>query len=121
MHGLRLQQVGPAHQRGVVRYGVQPHSAELAQHQAVADEVLGLGVAPVVQMLNNQQPQDHLDWCGWSAGLSRTRPSSAQISFDLLEDLVVFEQPIQFSQLRFKPQFERGYQLEQVDWRGPIS
>jgi hypothetical protein len=48
-------------------------------------------------------------------------PTSAQIGFDLAEDLIVFEQLIQFGQLGFEPQFERGYQGEEVDWRGSIS
>ena len=48
-------------------------------------------------------------------------PPSAQIGFDLLKDLIVFEEPIQFGQLGFEPQFERGYQGEQVDWLRPIS
>ena len=55
MHRLWLQQIGPAHQRGVMRHWVQPETAELAQHQAVTDEVLRLRVAPVVQMLHDQQ------------------------------------------------------------------
>jgi len=46
------------------------------------------------------------------------RPSSAQITFDLLEDLVVFEEPIQFGQLGFEPQFKCSYQ---GDRRGSIS
>ena len=48
-------------------------------------------------------------------------PTSAQIGFDLLEDLVVLEQPIQFGQLRFKVQLQRWHQRKQVDWRGPVS
>jgi len=39
----------------------------------------------------------------------------------LLKDHVVFEQPIQFGQLRLKAQLQRGHQGEQVDRRGPIS
>jgi hypothetical protein len=49
------------------------------------------------------------------------RPTSTQIGFDPSEDLVVFEQPIQFGQLGFEAQLKRGYQGEQVDWFGPIS
>ena len=48
-------------------------------------------------------------------------PTSAQIGFDLLEDLVVFEQPIQLGQLRFEVQLKRWHQRKQVDWRGPVS
>jgi hypothetical protein len=48
-------------------------------------------------------------------------PPSAQVRFDLLEELVVFEQPIQFGQLRFEAQLQRGHQGEQIDWARPIS
>jgi hypothetical protein len=48
-------------------------------------------------------------------------PTSAQIGFDLAQDLIVFEQPIQFGQPGFEAQLQRGYQREQVDGRGPIS
>jgi hypothetical protein len=39
----------------------------------------------------------------------------------LPKDLVVFEQPIEFSQLGFEAQLQCGNQREQVDGRGPIS
>jgi hypothetical protein len=121
MHRRRLQQIGPAHQCRVVRHRLEAKTTELAQHQAVANEVLGLRVAPVVQVLHDQQPQDHFNGCGWPPGSQRVWPTSAQIGFDLVEDVVVFEQPIQLCQLGFEPQLECGYQGEQVDWRGAIS
>ena len=104
-----------------MRHGLEPKPTELAQHQAVADEVLGLRIAPVVQVLHDQQPQDDFDGCGWPSGLCAVRSAAAEIGFDLLEDLIVFEQPIEFGQLGFEAQLQRGYQREQVDGRGPIS
>ena len=83
--------------------------------------MLGLRVAPGIQVLHDQQAQDHLDRGGWPTGFGRMWPTSAQISLDLLEDLVVFEQLVQFGQLGFEAQLERGDQGEQVDWLGPIS
>src|SRR5690242_11735661 len=56
MHRLGLHDIGPAHQGRVMRHWLQTLSAELTQHEAVADEVLGLGVAPVVEVLYDQQP-----------------------------------------------------------------
>jgi len=47
--------------------------------------------------------------------------TSTQISFDVLKQLVIVEQPIEFRQLRFEAQLQRGHQRERVDWRGPIS
>ena len=75
----------------MVRNRIQAQATELAKYQAVADEVLGLRVTPVVQVLHDQQPQDHFHWRGWSAGHSRVWPTSAQIGFDLAEDLIIFE------------------------------
>jgi hypothetical protein len=48
-------------------------------------------------------------------------PTAAQVGFHLAEDLVVFEQSIELSQLRLEAQLERGNQREQVDRRRSIS
>ena len=50
---LRADGVGPADQRGVVGDLLEVDAAELPEHQAVVDEVLGLLVAPAVE------PHDH--------------------------------------------------------------
>jgi hypothetical protein len=72
-------------------------------------------------VLDYQQPQDDFDRCRRPACLDRVWPTSTQIGFDLQENLVVFEQSIQFSQLGLKTQLKRGYHREQVDRRGSIS
>src|SRR5262249_24528700 len=100
---------------------LQTYSAELTQHQAVANEVLGLRVAPVVQVLHDQQSQDHLHRRGRSPGLGRVRSAPTQVGFDVLKQVVILEQAIEFGQLRLKTQRQGGYQCEQVDWRRSIS
>jgi hypothetical protein len=49
------------------------------------------------------------------------RSAATQVGFDVLKELIVFEQPIQFGHLGFEAQLKRGYQREQIDGRGPIS
>jgi hypothetical protein len=49
------------------------------------------------------------------------RSAATQIGFDVAEELIIFEQPIKFGQLRFEAQLKRGHHREQVDGRGPIS
>jgi hypothetical protein len=72
MVNSRAQQVRPTQQRGGVRHRCHAQAAELAQHQAVADEGLGLRVAPGVQVLHHQ----------------RARPALTQIGPNLLEQLI---------------------------------
>jgi hypothetical protein len=49
------------------------------------------------------------------------RPTSAQIGFEVLEELLILKEPIQLSQLGFEAQLERRDQREEVDRRGTIS
>jgi hypothetical protein len=56
-----------------------------------------------------------------AARLDRVWPTAAQIAFDLLEALVVFEKMLKFGQLGLEAQLKRGYHREQVDRRGSIS
>ena len=72
-------------------------------------------------MLDHQQPQDDLNRCRWSSGPQGLRPTLSEVGLDLLEQVVVFEQSIQFSQLRLETQFECRHQREQVDRRVPVS
>ena len=118
---LGLDQVGPAQQRRVVRHRLQSQSAELAQHQAVIDKVLGLLVAPGVQMLDDQQPQDHLDRRRGSSRLRGVRSALGQVRLHLLKELIVLKQPVQLGQLGLVVQHQRRHQPEQVDRRVPIS
>ena len=57
---LRADGVGPADQRGVVGDLLEVDAAELAEHQAVVDEVLGLRVAPAVEPHDHEHAEDDL-------------------------------------------------------------
>ena len=50
-----LDQVGPADEGGIIGHGLLVDSAELAQAEAVVDPELGGLIAPVVEMLRDEQ------------------------------------------------------------------
>ncbi len=54
-----LNEVRPADQRRVVRHFFQIHPTELPQDQAVTHPLLRLLIAPAIQVLDDQHPQDH--------------------------------------------------------------
>ena len=64
---LRPDGVGPADQRGVVGDLLEVDAAELPQHQAVVDEILGLGVAPGIEPHDDEHAEDDLHRCGGAA------------------------------------------------------
>ena len=67
LDGLRPDGVGPPDQRGVVGDLLEVDAAELAEHQAVVDEVLGLLVAPAVEPHDHEHAEDDLDRGGGPA------------------------------------------------------
>jgi hypothetical protein len=93
---LGLNGIGAAHQCGVMRHRLEPETTELTQHQAVADEVLGLGVALRVQVLDHQHAQDDLDRCGGASRHGWLWPPSAELGTDVLKEPIVVQQPVQF-------------------------
>src|SRR5215210_466348 len=56
--------VRPADEGGVVGGTLQIQPAELAQNDGVINEAFGLFVAPSIESLDHQHPQDHLDGRG---------------------------------------------------------
>ena len=98
-----------------------PQPSELAQDQAVIDEVLDLLIAPVEQVLHDQQPQDDFDGCRRPPRLQRACSAPSQIGFDLLKQLIVIQQVVEFGQLRLEAQCQGRHQREQVDGRVPVS
>jgi hypothetical protein len=52
---------GPAQQRRISRHLFLIDPAELAQHQAVPDEMLEILVAPTIQPFDHKQTRDDLD------------------------------------------------------------
>lgn len=121
VQGGGLDKVGPAQQGGVIGDRLQAQATELAQHQAVVDEVLRLGIAPGVQVQDHQQARDDLDRRGRAARGGGVGTAAAQVDFHLLEQLIVFQQVVQLSQLGFAVQVQRRHQVERVDGVVPVS
>ena len=117
----RLDPARPAQERGVVRRAFEPQPTELPQHQAIIDELLGLGVAPPVQPAHDQQPQEHFDRRRGPPSLQGVRAAAPQIGLDGLEQRIVLQQPVQLGQDRLKLQRQRRRQRERVDGRVAIA
>ena len=110
--------VGPADQRGVVGDLLEVDPAELAEHQAVVDEVLGLLVAPAVEPHDHEHPEDDLHRGGGPAAGARSwGERRARSSRTALDDLVVVEQAVELLELGLEAEAELGDQGEQI---GPV-
>src|SRR5512146_1795538 len=90
-----LDEVRPAHEGGIVGYGLPVDATEVTQHQAIADPLLGLGITPRVKVLDDEQAQDDLDRSRRSPGSKRMGITLAQIGADLLKDAIIIEQRIE--------------------------
>lgn len=62
--GLRAQGVRPPNERRLSGHTLEIHPAEPAQRQAVGDPFGRLFITPVVQVLEQQQTQNHFHGCG---------------------------------------------------------
>jgi hypothetical protein len=69
----------PDDRGGVVGYCSGRDAAELAQHEAVADQLLGLLLAPVIEALDDQYAQDDLDECRETPEVSGTWEAFCQV------------------------------------------
>ncbi len=118
---VRLEQLRPAQQGRVIGHPCQPQAAELPQHQAVADEVFGLGITPAVQPLDDQQAQHDLHRRRRAAGLAGARPAVSEVGADGGKERVVVEQLVQAGQDRFELQRQGGDQGEQIDGRATVA
>jgi hypothetical protein len=114
---LRPDGVGPTDQRGVVGDLLEVDAAELAEHQAVVDEVLGLLIAPAVEAHDHEHPEDDLDRGGGAAAGPRPGRAACHVGADGLDDRVVVEQAVELLELGPESEAEPGHQGEQV---GPI-
>jgi len=96
----RPHELGPAQQRRVVGHPLEVHPAEPAQHQAVGHPLFGVLKAPAVEMLERQQPQDHLHRGRAAPPPQRLWVAPCQIALDLLEQRIVIQQLIECPQHR---------------------
>jgi hypothetical protein len=117
LEGLRPDGGGPADQGGVVGDALEVDAAELAQHQAVVDEGLGLGVAPGVEPHHHEHPEDDLDRGGGAAAGSGLWVTAGEIVADPVDDRIVVEQLVEVLELRLEAEIELGDQREQI---GPV-
>src|SRR5262249_55428607 len=115
--GLRPDGVGPSDQRGVVGDALEVDAAELAEDQAVVDEVLGLLEAPGVQPHDHEHAEDDLDRGGGAAAGGGPGVSRGEVAADEVEELVVVEEAVELLQLRLEAEPELGDQREQI---GPV-
>jgi len=117
----RADERRPPQECRVVRRRRQPQAAELAQDQAVGDEVLRLGVAPAVQPAHDEQPEEHLHRRGGAPGHQRLGPAPGQVGLDRLEEPVVVEQGVQARQHGLKRQGQVRHEREQIDSRIAVA
>jgi hypothetical protein len=107
-------EVGPADEGGVVGHRLEIEAAELAQYQAVAHEALSLLVAPVVQALDDQEPQDDLDRGGMAPARRGVRPAPHQVGAYSLEQRVVIQQLIELREFGVERQLQLGHQGAEI-------
>jgi len=115
--GPRPDGVGPADQRGVVGDTLEIDAAELAEDQAVVDEVFGLGVAPAVEPHDDEHAEDDLDGGGGSSSGAGLGITAGQVAADEVEQLVVIQEMIELLQLGLETEAKLGDKREQI---GPV-
>ena len=91
-----------AQQRRLVGDPLEIDPTEPAQDQGVRYPLDRLLVAPGVQMLDHQQPQEHLSGRRGSAMDQRQPVALAQIAADLLVELVIVEQVVELDEHRVR-------------------
>jgi hypothetical protein len=67
-------------------------------------------------VLDKQQPQDGLNWRGMPSPVSRMGKASGQVSFDLLEELIILEQDIEMFEHRVGLPHQFGYPRKDIFW-----
>ena len=101
-------------QGGVVGDLLEVDPAELAEDQAVVDEVLGLLVAPAIEPHDHEHAEDDLDRCGGPAPGAGLGMPAGEVGADEVEELVVVEEAVELLELRLEAQAELGGQREQI-------
>src|SRR5260221_509701 len=95
MQRLGTQRVRPANERGVIGDWSPVHPAEPAQDQVLIDLVFRLLIAPLVQVFQEHQAQEHFHWTGVSPMHQGIAMPLAEIITHPLIQRVVVQQPIQ--------------------------
>jgi hypothetical protein len=111
---FRAYLVGPTDESGVVGSRLEIQPAELAQNDRVGDEAFRLLVAPSIESLDHQHPQDHFGRGGMPPEPSRVGVALKKIRLEEFEEFIVIEELIKLGKLRFELHLKFGHQLEEV-------
>jgi hypothetical protein len=101
----RLQRVGmdspgPAIEGTGIRHGFEVEATEPTEDQAVGHKMHRLTIAPVIEVLDHQQPEDGFTRSGVATGHEGQGIASSQVGTDLAIELLVLQEPIELSQDR---------------------
>jgi hypothetical protein len=114
VQGLGLNGVRPTDEGGIVWHRLPVDATELAQDQAVPDPLLGLRVAPAVEVFDDEHAQHHLDGRGRPPVRERVGMTRCQISFNQLKEGVIIEQLVELGQHRFHLSAQRRHPRENI-------
>ena len=112
---LRADRLGPADQGGVVWDGLEGEAAKLLEHETIADEVFRRCVAPTGTPFDDEQAEDGFHRRAMPTVGQAMRTAPGEVGFDALEDGIVLEQVVEFTQLGLEVGQELGHQLKEVD------
>ena len=85
----RTDRVGPTDEGGIVGSGFEVEPTELPQDDRITHEALGLFVAPPVELLHEEHPQDHLNRRGMAPEPPRVGMALDKIGSDHREEFIV--------------------------------
>src|SRR5215216_3241276 len=111
---LGTDRVCPTDEGGIVGSTLQVEPTELPQDDRIGDEAFGLLVAPSIESLHDEHPQDHLYRSGVPPEPRRVGVAPSEVGFHRLKQHIVIEKPIEVSQLRLHLQPKFGNHLEEI-------
>jgi hypothetical protein len=110
----RTNQVRPTNQGCIIGDRLQIDPTELAQDQTVRDKVLGLGVAPAIQPLDDQHPQNDLNRGGKPSAAEGLGRPAGKVRLHRLKQDVIVQQAVELGENRNHRPAQRGNQGEKV-------
>jgi len=113
---VRPDGVCPAQQRGGVGHALKVDAAESAQHQAVGDALLRFAIAPIVEVLDNQEAQQHLDRRGMTPMAQRLGIPPAEVGADGSVEDIILEQGIKAAQHGVGLARDLGHAHKDIFW-----
>lgn len=92
---FQSERLRPAQHGRLVGHLLEIDAAEPTQHQRIGDACDGLGVTPGIQVLHNEQAQEHLGRRGVAAMDQRQLVALCQVGAHLLVETIVVEEAVQ--------------------------